>query len=162
MTKVRWRTEDDGTCEILATGHATGSEQVCAGISAIIYSLAGWLKNSDCEVQELTLEKDLTKLVAHFAKDGDPTVLYAAPEAKGFGDGVDWDNAGSLVTVYERGTNSQGKCILKLKKGCYRPQRNMEVIDNMEIIGGQGHGRGTRPREQPDDSARFCQLPVEC
>ena len=98
-------------------------------------------------VQELTLEKDLTKLVAHFAKDGDPTVLYAAPEAKGFGDGVDWDNAGSLVTVYERGTNSQGKCILKLKKGCYRPQKNMEVIDNMEIIGGYA---GEDTDEEPD------------
>ena len=98
-------------------------------------------------VQELTLEKDLTKLVAHFAKDGDPTVLYAAPEAKGFGDGVDWDNAGSLVTVYERGTNSQGKCILKLKKGCYRPQKNMEVIDNMEIIGGYA---GKDEDEEPD------------
>lgn len=62
MTKVRWRTEDDGTCEILATGHATGSEQVCAGISAIIYSLAGWLKNSDCEVQELTLEPGMARI----------------------------------------------------------------------------------------------------
>lgn len=30
-----------------AKGHATGSEKVCSGVSAILYALAGWIINND-------------------------------------------------------------------------------------------------------------------
>lgn len=32
---------------ITAQGHATGNEKVCAGVSAILYSLAGWIVNNE-------------------------------------------------------------------------------------------------------------------
>ena len=37
----------DNIYRIEATGHATGSEKVCSGVSAILYALAGWLINND-------------------------------------------------------------------------------------------------------------------
>lgn len=38
--------EKDGDLFTLAVrGHATGSEEVCAGVSAIVYALAGWAEN---------------------------------------------------------------------------------------------------------------------
>ncbi len=44
MTIISARTES-GEYIIEAKGHATGSEQVCAGISAIMYALAGVIQN---------------------------------------------------------------------------------------------------------------------
>lgn len=38
--------EKDHDCFLLVCkGHATGSEDVCAGVSAIVYALAGWAEN---------------------------------------------------------------------------------------------------------------------
>lgn len=45
MTIIVLRHEDDKYL-IQATGHATGSEKVCSGVSAILYSIAGWLVNN--------------------------------------------------------------------------------------------------------------------
>lgn len=33
-------------CLLVAKGHATGSEQVCAAVSALVYALAGYLTNA--------------------------------------------------------------------------------------------------------------------
>lgn len=44
MTRITARTED-GACCLESTGHAAGSPAVCAGISALLYALAGWLLN---------------------------------------------------------------------------------------------------------------------
>ena len=46
MTDITVR-EKDNLYLIQAKGHATGSEKVCSGISAIMYSLAGWLENNE-------------------------------------------------------------------------------------------------------------------
>lgn len=45
MTNV-FLTEDHDRYIIKAVGHATGSEKVCAGVSAILSSVAGWLANN--------------------------------------------------------------------------------------------------------------------
>lgn len=41
---------------IRAVGHATGSVEVCAGVSAILYALAGYLINAPVKVHALRLE----------------------------------------------------------------------------------------------------------
>lgn len=50
MTQVRLERDDFvGTASITAKGHATGSVEVCAAISCLLYTIAGWLQNSDFE-----------------------------------------------------------------------------------------------------------------
>lgn len=52
MTEVRLRQEDG--YELTAKGHATGSTEVCAAISCLLYSAAGWLRNhGEADVVEL-------------------------------------------------------------------------------------------------------------
>lgn len=46
MTKVRYGFDGDRAF-VEAKGHATGSETVCAGVSAILFALAGYLKNDE-------------------------------------------------------------------------------------------------------------------
>ena len=43
MTTV-YLEHEGGTFAIHARGHATGSPEVCAAVSALMYTLAGWLK----------------------------------------------------------------------------------------------------------------------
>lgn len=33
---------------IICEGHATGSREMCAAVSCLVYSTIGWLNNSDC------------------------------------------------------------------------------------------------------------------
>ena len=49
MTKIEI-TRADPRFSILFDGHATGSEEVCAGISALMYSLEGFLRNHEEEL----------------------------------------------------------------------------------------------------------------
>ena len=44
MIEVRFEAQDDARLLTLK-GHATGSPAVCAAASAMVYALAGWLKN---------------------------------------------------------------------------------------------------------------------
>ena len=44
MTKVKLASAD-GLYVLIAKGHATGSPEVCAAVSCLLYTLAGWLKN---------------------------------------------------------------------------------------------------------------------
>lgn len=37
---------NDSECELILKGHATGSQEVCAAISSIVYALAGWIENN--------------------------------------------------------------------------------------------------------------------
>ena len=47
-------------CNLALEGHATGSREVCAAISSIVYALAGYLANAEAagnaQVQETLLE----------------------------------------------------------------------------------------------------------
>ena len=55
MTKIQAR--KDGNRYILsAKGHATGSVEVCAAISAIVYALAGYLMNHDIKISQQRME----------------------------------------------------------------------------------------------------------
>ncbi len=46
MTKgIAELNEQKKTCKLKLKGHATGSLEVCSGISTLVYTLAGWLAN---------------------------------------------------------------------------------------------------------------------
>lgn len=56
MTEVTAK-RDGNLCCIEAEGHATGSEQVCAAVSGIMYALAAYAINcKNCEILRLELE----------------------------------------------------------------------------------------------------------
>ncbi len=50
MTEIRME-RGGGRYALTARGHATGSPQVCAAISALVYALAGYLENVRGTVQ---------------------------------------------------------------------------------------------------------------
>ena len=43
---ARYADEKDRVHQINAYGHATGSPEACSGISAILYALVGWIRNT--------------------------------------------------------------------------------------------------------------------
>ena len=46
MTRVTLK-EDSGRYSVVCEGHATGSVEVCAAVSTLVYTLLGYLKNAD-------------------------------------------------------------------------------------------------------------------
>ena len=57
MTTIQARRSSGGfRCAIRASGHATGSEKACAAVSAILYALAGYLKNAEADRRLPVLE----------------------------------------------------------------------------------------------------------
>ena len=44
MTRVAIHREENN-CTVVAKDHATGSREVCAGVSALVTALQGWLHN---------------------------------------------------------------------------------------------------------------------
>lgn len=46
MTRVTLK-EDGGRYEVICEGHATGSREVCAAVSTLVFTLLGYLKNAD-------------------------------------------------------------------------------------------------------------------
>ena len=46
MTRVTLKS-DDGRYSVVCEGHATGSVEVCAAVSTLVYTLLGYLKNAD-------------------------------------------------------------------------------------------------------------------
>ena len=55
MTQV-YAERSGNRCILSAKGHATGSPEVCAGVSAILYALAGYLINHDIKISEQRME----------------------------------------------------------------------------------------------------------
>ena len=51
MTRVTLK-EDGGRYSVICEGHATGSVEVCAAVSTLVYTLLGYLKNADCVAVE--------------------------------------------------------------------------------------------------------------
>ena len=45
MTRIRIR-RDGGRWRFSAEGHATGAPEACSGVSALLFALAGWLRNA--------------------------------------------------------------------------------------------------------------------
>lgn len=60
-----------GCYSIHAEGHATGSKEVCAAITGILYALKGYLLNAEADVKQ----SDLSEAEAHI-------VFYGGLEAK--------------------------------------------------------------------------------
>jgi len=56
MTRV-YAERSGNRCILSAKGHATGSVEVCAAISAIVYALAGYLMNHDIKISEQRMEE---------------------------------------------------------------------------------------------------------
>lgn len=66
---VRVYARQDGDYQILAmTGHASGSDVVCAACSAIAYTLMGWLANNPEKANVMTLRAESGSL--RVAADG--------------------------------------------------------------------------------------------
>lgn len=55
MTKVYAR-KHDGSYLLTAKGHATGSSEVCAAVSGLLYALAGYLQNRPDAVQDVHIK----------------------------------------------------------------------------------------------------------
>lgn len=47
---------EGGHCLLRLEGHATGKPEVCAAISGLVYSLAGYLSNTETEIYRMDLE----------------------------------------------------------------------------------------------------------
>ena len=62
MTQVNL-TQDGNRYTVTATGHATGSVEMCAAISALLYALEGWLANSSVNVQEKRMDDADVRIV---------------------------------------------------------------------------------------------------
>ena len=82
-----------GRYAITAEGHASGSPEACAGVSAILCALAGWLENAPAGVgvEKITTEPGRAALrfsggaaaetAAELAEIGLRRIALAAPEA---------------------------------------------------------------------------------
>ena len=66
MTRIYAELEG-GRCLLSMDGHATGSPEVCAAISGIVYSLAGYLANAerDGRAEVYTMDLDAGKVLIH-------------------------------------------------------------------------------------------------
>lgn len=61
-------TAKGGEYRLQLLGHATGSPQVCAAVSGIVYALAGWLNNDSVHQTRppgITLESGLSEITAY-------------------------------------------------------------------------------------------------
>lgn len=73
MTQVAL-THDGGKYTVSCSGHATGSVEVCAAISCLVYTLAGWLHCSGCNILHEQLEPGDALL--QFAADAQSGVAF--------------------------------------------------------------------------------------
>lgn len=55
MTKVTVKKSAAGRYLVQAKGHATGSTEVCAAVSAILYELAGFLANAQGDMEQVKI-----------------------------------------------------------------------------------------------------------
>lgn len=71
---VRVYAETEGTRYLLSVqDHATGSEQVCAAVSALVYAFAGYVKTAEAnrKAQVYNLKLDSGKALIHCHGDRD-------------------------------------------------------------------------------------------
>ncbi len=80
MTKIQLA-QAGGRYRLTARGHATGSEKVCAGISAIVYALAGWLANAEktgaAYVESLRLDSADVEIIFSGGSEAEAVFLMA-------------------------------------------------------------------------------------
>lgn len=62
MTRV-YLEQDGNRYTVTARDHATGSVEMCAAISTLIYTLEGWLRNSTVLVLDSTVEDGNVRIV---------------------------------------------------------------------------------------------------
>ena len=66
MTNV-YLEQDGNRYTVSSQGHATGSPEVCAAASCLIYTLAGWLRNSTVVVLQERLDEDADAFLQYYS-----------------------------------------------------------------------------------------------
>lgn len=74
MTTVIYN-QDGSEYTIQCIGHATGSDNVCAAVSSIIYTLAGYLHNTN-EIVVLTSHLESGNVMLAFAGEKEAKVAF--------------------------------------------------------------------------------------
>ena len=75
MTRVIFKNTDD-VYIVQATGHATGSEKVCAGVSTLMYAIAGWAINSEDTLAYHKSKLDSGSAYVEFSGGEDAKTVY--------------------------------------------------------------------------------------
>lgn len=77
MTNVYVEMEG-GRCLLVLNGHATGSSEVCAAISCLVYALAGYITNAERDgvVEIYSMDMAAGKVRLHFHGDGRATAAF--------------------------------------------------------------------------------------
>lgn len=61
MIKGTYKVEDN-THSLAVAGHAgyaeKGSDIICAGVSALVQALVGWIENSFCQVENISIDEN--------------------------------------------------------------------------------------------------------
>lgn len=82
MTTVMFaehRSEDGKhVCMIQAAGHATGSQDMCSAVSALLWTLYAWAKNAEVDIDEDELCMESGRAVIKFTGDERAAEVYKA------------------------------------------------------------------------------------
>lgn len=66
MIKATYRAEED-THSLVVTGHAgyaeKGADIVCAGASALVQALIGWLENNPCDIECISMDDNAGEVI---------------------------------------------------------------------------------------------------
>lgn len=73
MTDV-YLEQDGNRYTVFARGHATGSPEMCAAVSTLLYSLAGWLHNAPADI--LTEKLEPGDACLSYQGDGDDETVF--------------------------------------------------------------------------------------
>lgn len=66
MIRATYRAEED-THSLAVNGHAgyakKGADIVCAGVSALVQALIGWIENNPCEIECISLDDNIGEVL---------------------------------------------------------------------------------------------------
>lgn len=79
MIKARY-TKEDKTHTLSVVGHANyadkGRDIVCAGVSAIVQALIGWIENNSCDVDIISIDEDRGEVLVCCEGGDDITAVF--------------------------------------------------------------------------------------
>lgn len=82
MTTVMFaeHTREDGkhVCMIQAAGHATGSQEMCSAVSALLWTLYAWVQNAEVDIDEDELCMESGRAIIKFTGDERAAEVYKA------------------------------------------------------------------------------------
>lgn len=74
MTTITLKETDEFLVKV--EGHATGSQQVCSAVSALVYTLAGYLDNEGIELTEFRINEEEPSAIVRFPKTPKSEVAF--------------------------------------------------------------------------------------